>query len=1544
MVQISTLRAALLGLLTAGALTARAQSIGIGTAAPNPKAALDISSADKGLLMPRLTPAARRAIVAPPQGMLVFQTGNAATATDSVGMWYATGQGNRWLYLPDAQATATTAANGLTKTGTAVKLGGTLTDATTIAAGNESLTVTAWDSTLAGAPTVVLDQISGAVLTTRTPAAAGTAWQSFTALQDGALTAIEVWGRITPASLGGPLNTLQLYAEVYAGQGVGGQLLCAAGSGAITSPSAGNNEVLQVPLASTVPVRAGQVYTVRLVENSNPALGSFDWQYGGDFYPAGRAEVAPRDYFFRLLGGPLNTAPALRVSAAGVQLGGLAGAGNRVVTTDAAGTLSSAPLPTDTDAQILTLSGQNLSISGGNAITLPATTATASNGLTRTGTEVKLGGSLTAPTTVDAGSESLTLTSGGAAGGALDQTYTASGGSSGLATVAWQSFTVGLPGTLVRVRAGLTVAAPGTVVLDVRTGEGTSGTLLHTQTFTTTMTGAQSVFITLTTPVALAVGQKYTLTMAESSGSHQWLRNNATTDQYPGGRANTGALLDRDFSTFMLAPAAGLALQSGQVRLTGLSGPGLLNVAADGTVGTQAVPVDTDGQTLTLSGQNLSISGGNTIALPAAPADNLGNHAATQAVALNDNFLLLRAPGNVQNALAHSTTLNGPYLFGSGGGALGAFLSPNAVQWNAAGFVGIGGSAPDAARPLAVRGAGSTSQLLGLLDNTGARKWHYNLAGGGLNLAESGVADYRLFVQEGGRVGIGTGTPAASLHVAGLGSTLRVDGLEGVRPRLVSASADGTLTAAGLETANALDPPTGPAAAGSLAQVGPFTAVALSPNPVVGALALTPTELRRYILTNPAAPVLLNTVSLSGGERIVFDGFGNTAYVISGATLRVVAFTSSTMGLLGSLNLGAGPWEVVSQVGGSNLLLAGGPAGNQRFQVVNITSPQTPTLGVSSAPFLANEAVRAVVSNGSSTTPMAFVFTEPDTGSVGRLYSLAVGSGNLVRVMTTPGKTTAAVSHSPTGLLAVERTNGISFLRYYEHGGSAGATPIGGRTQISSGLVLTPALASSYPRAYVLNPTIAGVPARVFFFEALLRQAPRHIGRAFTDDAPVAVAANATLAVVVNGLNPGAVQTYLPTVTGGLLAQNPDGSTVSLPLTSFSDDLGSHTATQNLALNDFRLSNDGDDEGISIDNNGFIGLNTTATPDRAVTIRGTGSSSQLLGFRNAANARRFHWNLANNGLNLAETSVADFRLFVAPGAAGGGAVGINTGTPAQELHVVGAGRLDARGAALQLVAPNAGEHTFMEFYTSGIAGGRAGWLGYGIDGGVNLELVNQRNGSLLFRTNNATRLRLNADGNAEFSGDQRTFEFGANVAGKETNAGKIGYQAFTPGALDVVGAGTSGTNRQIKLWAEGGTTLTGGLTVAGLSGTGTRVLTTSAAGVVAAAPASAQLLNRLAGGGQIGTATVGANMAGGVKAVSVTFPTAFAAAPSQIICTIRTEAGQTWNDVFAVTVRGVTASTFIVNVTRTDQLSVSGGTATGANWGQNLTVDWVAVP
>jgi hypothetical protein len=56
--------------------------------------------------------------------------------------------------------------------------------------------------------------------------------------------------------------------------------------------------------------------------------------------------------------------------------------------------------------------------------------------------------------------------------------------------------------------------------------------------------------------------------------------------------------------------------------------------------------------------------------------------------------------------------------------------------------------------------------------------------------------------------------------------------------------------------------------------------------------------------------------------------------------------------------------------------------------------------------------------------------------------------------------------------------------------------------------------------------------------------------------------------------------------------------------------------------------------------------------------------------------------------------------------------------------------------------------------------------------------------------------------------DASVIELGYRVSGKEVDAGKISYQRWSDG-LDIIGAGTNSSNRKIKLWAEGGLTISG---------------------------------------------------------------------------------------------------------------------------------------
>ena len=66
----------------------------------------------------------------------------------------------------------------------------------------------------------------------------------------------------------------------------------------------------------------------------------------------------------------------------------------------------------------------------------------------------------------------------------------------------------------------------------------------------------------------------------------------------------------------------------------------------------------------------------------------------------------------------------------------------------------------------------------------------------------------------------------------------------------------------------------------------------------------------------------------------------------------------------------------------------------------------------------------------------------------------------------------------------------------------------------------------------------------------------------------------------------------------------------------------------------------------------------------------------------------------------------------------------------------------------------------------------------------------------------APTAKLQLAGNMKINGNN-SLELGAGIT-KESNAGKIGYQLFTADAVDIVGAGTTGLNRKIKFWNEGG--------------------------------------------------------------------------------------------------------------------------------------------
>lgn len=85
------------------------------------------------------------------------------------------------------------------------------------------------------------------------------------------------------------------------------------------------------------------------------------------------------------------------------------------------------------------------------------------------------------------------------------------------------------------------------------------------------------------------------------------------------------------------------------------------------------------------------------------------------------------------------------------------------------------------------------------------------------------------------------------------------------------------------------------------------------------------------------------------------------------------------------------------------------------------------------------------------------------------------------------------------------------------------------------------------------------------------------------------------------------------------------------------------------------------------------------------------------------------------------------------------------------------------------------------------------------------EQVNQTTGGSTFNTINLTTATASSSINIGSGGN---LEFGAGVAGKEFNAGKIFYRVFSNG-LDIKGAGNSVAERRITMWAEAGTEFKG---------------------------------------------------------------------------------------------------------------------------------------
>jgi trimeric autotransporter adhesin len=253
---------------------------------------------------------------------------------------------------------------------------------------------------------------------------------------------------------------------------------------------------------------------------------------------------------------------------------------------------------------------------------------------------------------------------------------------------------------------------------------------------------------------------------------------------------------------------------------------------------------------------------------------------------------------------------------------------------------------------------------------------------------------------------------------------------------------------------------------------------------------------------------------------------------------------------------------------------------------------------------------------------------------------------------------------------------------------------------------------------------------------------------------------------------------------------------------------GGLVGINNLAIGDSALFNN---------STGAVSTSATASNNIAIGKQSlffntTGSFNNASGLFSMYKNTTGSYNVASGSLaaydNQTGTSNTSIGHFAAPKSEGSSNTAIG-------YYALGAYRIGDRNTAIGTGALAATGSTSFSGSGNVAIGYRAGY-GQAVSDKLIIENSSaNKDSSLIYGDFAADSLLLNAKTlirdklGIKGAGGNTGIELGYGIAGKETNAGRIGFGLFTPNAIDFVGGGTTTTPRLIKFWAEGGSTFTG---------------------------------------------------------------------------------------------------------------------------------------